>query len=197
MGYFEPFGKAAGKEMVFRIYGVECFLLGCGAILAISLLFVRKKYSGVILSGALAWICLLILTYFQPLPTIDSWFSARAVASTVLRDSQMAADVRTLGLQRAWQFGLNFYLHRPLREWDVSEPRGYVIASASGMEELNRKRLRFEVLNETSFQAFLIRVGGSQNGPLNADVSGVRKETVEMMNRERLPSHPPGSGQPQ
>src|SRR5712692_7136174 len=81
----------------------------------------------------------------------------------VLRDRQMTADVRTLSLQRGWQFGLNFYLQRELQEWNPSEPQGYVLASPSGIQELRRTRIQYQVLDDTSFPAILVRIRASEN----------------------------------
>jgi 4-amino-4-deoxy-L-arabinose transferase-like glycosyltransferase len=192
--YLEPLRKGA----TFRAYAVECLLLSCAVIFAVSVLSIRRKYGLAIFSGVVAWVCFLVLTYSRPLPSMDPWFSPRAVASTVLRDPQMTADVRSLRLQRAWQYGLNFYLQRPLEEWEPSEPQGYVIASASGMQELNRNRLRYEILDDTSFPAILIRIRGSQKDSRKAKAPESRKRTIETMSMSEIsPAHTPGSGKPQ
>ena len=156
--YFQPLTNAAG----FRAYGRECLLLGCTAVIAILALSLRKKYSAAVLSGLVAWVCLLILTYSAPLPLMDSWFSPRPIAFAVLRDSQMSAEVRIFRLQRGWQYGLNFYLRRELQEWNPAEPQGYVLASPSGIQELRRTRTPYQVLDDTSLPAILIRVHASE-----------------------------------
>ena len=157
--YFQPLAKTAES----RAYGRECLILGCIAILAILVLSLHKKYSAAILSGLVAWVCLLILTYSAALPSMDSWFSPRPIAFTVLRDHQMASEVRTFRLQRGWQFGLNFYLQRELQEWIPSEPQGYVLTSPAGIQELRRIQIRYQVLDDTSLPAILIRIQASEN----------------------------------
>jgi 4-amino-4-deoxy-L-arabinose transferase-like glycosyltransferase len=157
--YFQPLTRASE----FRAYGRECLLLGCIAIAAILALSFRKKYSAAILAGLIAWVGLLTLTYSAPLPLMDSWFSPRPIAFTVLRDHQMAAGVRTFHLQRGWQFGLNFYLGRELQEWTPSEGQGYVLASPSGIQELRGHRIPYQVLDDTSLPAILIRIRDSEN----------------------------------
>ena len=156
--YFRPMGK----ELAFRAYGFECLLLSGAAILTIVMLSTRKRHTASIISGIVAWVCLLIVTYARPLPSIDRWFSSRTVASMVLQNPKMVENVRTLQLPRAWQYGLNFYLQRSLKEWELSEPAGYVIASPSGIRILNKNRLRFEVMDNTSFPAIVILVHGTQ-----------------------------------
>ena len=157
-GFFQPWGRTAE----FRWYGLQCLLLSSIATVAAVALRTRKRQGAAIVTGSAAWVCLLLLTTSGPLPWSDPWFSARPMASEVLRDPEMAAEVRTLGLQRSWQFGLDFYLQRELQEWDSSAPAGYVLASASGMQELNRHRIPFQVLDQRSFKATLIRVGNLQ-----------------------------------
>ena len=99
-------------------------------------------------------------------------------------------------LQRAWQYGLNFYLQRPLKEWAPSEPGGYVIASASGMQELNRDRILYEILDDASFPAILIRVGGSQKDSQKAKASGSPDRAAELTINEALAARAPGGGKP-
>jgi 4-amino-4-deoxy-L-arabinose transferase-like glycosyltransferase len=156
--YFQPLTKAPE----FHAYGRECLMLGCIAVIAILVLSLRKNYSGALLSGLVAWLSLLILTYAAPLPSMDSWFSPRTIALTVLRDRQMSAEVRTFRLQRGWQFGLNFYLRRQLQEWNSSEPQGDVLTSPSGIQELRRTRIPYQVLDDTSLPAILIRIRASE-----------------------------------
>ena len=162
--YFQPLMKTAE----FYAYARECLLLGCLALVAILALSIRKKYSASILVGLVAWVCLLILTYSAPLPSVDSWFSPRPIAFTVLSDHQMAAEVRTFRLQRGWQFGLNFYLRRELQEWNPAEPAGCVLVSPIGIQELRRTRISFRVLDDSSVSAILIRVDISENRSKNA-----------------------------
>src|SRR5712672_395111 len=157
--YFQPLMKTAD----FYAYARECLLVSCLALAAILVLSIRKKYSVGILAALVAWLCLLILTYSVPLPSMDSWFSPRPIAFTVLSDRQMAAEVRIFRLQRAWQFGLNFYLRRELQEWNPAEPAGYVLTSPAGIQELKRSRISYRVLDDTSISAILIRVGISEN----------------------------------
>src|SRR5260370_29499735 len=133
--YFQPLMKTAD----FYAYARECLFVSCLALVAILVLSIRKKYSLGILAELVAWLCLLILTYSVPLPSMDSWFSPRPIAFTVLSDRQMAAEVRTFRLQRAWQFGLNFYLRRALKEWDLSETAGHVLTSPTGIPALKRR----------------------------------------------------------
>jgi len=156
------------KTAEFYAYARECLLLGCLALVAILALSIRKKYSASILVGLVAWVCLLILTYSAPLPSVDSWFSPRPIAFTVLSDHQMAAEVRTFRLQRGWQFGLNFYLRRELQEWNPAEPAGCVLVSPIGIQELRRTRISFRVLDDSSVSAILIRVDISENRSKNA-----------------------------
>src|SRR5882724_10121384 len=157
--YFQPLMKTAD----FYAYARECLFVSCLALAAILVLSIRKKYSLGILAGLVARLCLLILTYSVPLPSMDSWFSPRPIAFTVLSDRQTAAEVRTFRLQRAWQFGLNFYLRRELQEWSPAEPAGYVLTSSTGIQELKRSRISYRVLDDTSISAILIRVGISEN----------------------------------
>ncbi len=157
------FFRPLSNTVEFRAYGSKCLLLSSIAIVAVVALSTRKRYEAAILTGSVAWVCLLILTTLGPLRWMDSWFSPRSIASAILRDRQMTADVRTLSLQRGWQFGLNFYLQRELQEWNPSEPQGYVLASPSGIQELRRTRIQYQVLDDTSFPAILVRIRASEN----------------------------------
>jgi 4-amino-4-deoxy-L-arabinose transferase-like glycosyltransferase len=174
--FFKPLSKTAA----FRTYGVECLLLSSIATVAVVAFSTRKRYGGAIVTGNVAWVCLLTLTTSGPLRWMDSWFSPRPIAYTVLRDGKMTAGVRTLDLQRAWQYGLNFYLKQELREWDPSEPQGYVLASPSGIQELRKTRIQYQVLDDSSFPAILlIRIRGSENKLKSATAPELTHRTIK------------------
>jgi 4-amino-4-deoxy-L-arabinose transferase-like glycosyltransferase len=174
--FFKPLSKTAA----FRTYGVECLLLSSIATVAVVAFSTRKRYGGAIVTGNVAWVCLLTLTTSGPLRWMDSWFSPRPIAYTVLRDGKMTAGVRTLDLQRAWQYGLNFYLKQELREWDPSEPQGYVLASPSGIQELRKTRIQNQVLDDSSFPAILlIRIRGSENKLKSATAPELTHRTIK------------------
>jgi len=156
--YFQPLLRTAA----FREFVWACMLLSCVGAITILALAIRKRYAAAIISGVVAWVCVLVLTYSGPLVWLDSWFSPRSIAFALLHDPQMTAEVRTLRLQRGWQFGLNFYFHRELQEWNPAEPQGFVIASPSGIEELKRNRMQYQVLDDTSLEAILIRIRASE-----------------------------------
>lgn len=174
--YFQPLTNAAE----FRSYGRQCLLLGSIAVIAVLSLSLRKKYTAAVLSGLAAWVCLLILTYSAPLPLMDSWFSPRSAAFAVLRDHEMSTKVRTFRLQRGWQYGLNFYLRREVQEWNPSEPQGYVLASPSGIQELRKTRVPYQVLDDTSLPAILIRVHASETKSKTATT----RESSERITKE-------------
>jgi 4-amino-4-deoxy-L-arabinose transferase-like glycosyltransferase len=53
------------------------------------------------------------------LPKLDPILTARSVAGQVQAFGIPEASISAMPLQREWQYGLNFYLGNPLREWEI------------------------------------------------------------------------------
>jgi 4-amino-4-deoxy-L-arabinose transferase-like glycosyltransferase len=54
---------------------------------------------------------------FNILPKLDGHISARQLAGSILKTDPTGGNVAIYQLPRAWQYGMNFYLNRDLREW--------------------------------------------------------------------------------
>lgn len=119
--------------------------------------WLRKPAAALIVSALLT--AGLIGGVSELLPQIDPRLSARkaARAAQVLPDA--AENVSAYHLHRTWHYGLNFYLHRALPEWTPeSAGPAWVYTSATGLAELRRQRIPFDVINDFSPQAILLRV---------------------------------------
>ena len=150
-----------GLDLYGRLGGFLSFL----ALTTILLLASRKMHQATVLSGVLAWICFVVLTNRVAMPRLDPRVSARSVAQKVLDASDILRNVETLRLRRDLEYGLNFYLHRQLPEWDATETsQHYVISSLEGTLELREKGIPFHVLSGTSVDAIFLKVGGSVSG---------------------------------
>ncbi len=117
-------------------------------LLAIPSLFLAYGfYSGISSSRASAMTTLsvlwpVVLLYFvggRYLTILDHDESARYLAGRVL-SRNLAPEVLTYRVNRAWEFGLNFYLHRQVSEWGtLSSTDSYVLTSIGGLAELKKR----------------------------------------------------------
>ena len=99
------------------------------------------------------------------LPSLDVFVSPRRVAQIVRNKPQSEGTIATYRLNRGWQYGLNFYLGREITDWagDPNQP-AIVVISAGGLEELRRRKVEFTMVDSSSFEALVIRIGSSATG---------------------------------
>ncbi len=99
------------------------------------------------------------------LPSLDVLISPRRVAQVVRQHPQSSGTIVTFRLNRGWQYGMNFYLGREIAEWagDPNEP-AIVIISPSGLTELRCKHVEFTVIDDNSFEAFVVQIGKLATG---------------------------------
>ena len=78
------------------------------------------------------------ITGARILPALDPYHSAR-LPGTFLRNDAYPNRLFTFHLQRAWQYGLNFYLEREVQEWQPSDPGpALVLTNPQGLEEIKK-----------------------------------------------------------
>jgi 4-amino-4-deoxy-L-arabinose transferase-like glycosyltransferase len=149
-----------GKSL--HAYAMACAVLALLAITAVLTFTLSQKHSATLLSGLAAWLCLLGLTYQMAMPGLDSRLSPRMIANKVMNIPEAAENVSVFRLNRGWQYGLNYYLHRELHEWDGADSSGqYVISSLAGLAELKKKNVRYLFLEDVSTDPILIRIADS------------------------------------
>jgi 4-amino-4-deoxy-L-arabinose transferase-like glycosyltransferase len=150
----------------FGLYGTLGGFLSFFALTVVLVLASQKMHQATVLSGVLAWICFALLTNRVAIPRLEPRVSARSIAQKVLDAPDIQRNVETFRLRRDFEYELDFYLHRQVVEWDASDtsPR-YVVASLSGMLELDIRRIPYEVLSWSGTDATLLKVGSSARGP--------------------------------
>jgi 4-amino-4-deoxy-L-arabinose transferase-like glycosyltransferase len=192
-GYFESLGKAS----TIRWYGFLCVALSLIAVAGMLRFRVSKRHQATVASGALTWVCFVILTNRAALPWLDSKVSARPIARNVVDKPEVMNEVMALRLRRGWQYGLNFYLHRELREWNSSETRQrYVISSPAGVAELEKHRIPYQLVDDTCLEAMLIRIAQPPTQTTKGNLAGSPRSTsFEKGKRENLGDNHPRSRQ--
>jgi hypothetical protein len=135
------------------------------AIMAIGLIVAGlgwgRKYwasltlAGVLMAGLVEGVNLRIA------PLIDHDISPRAAARVLQKELRPGESVSAYRLHRAWQFGLNYYLHRELPEWQphskATQP-GIVAAPALSIRDLESAGVKFRVLARVSQPVVIVRV---------------------------------------
>ena len=98
------------------------------------------------------------------LPRLDPLISTRSAA----RDAAELADggpVHAYQLHRAWHYGLEYYLGRPVPEWSEQDPAGSVVITTDpGMRAMQVHGATFRVLRRVSDNAVLVRTDRDGDG---------------------------------
>jgi len=91
------------------------------------------------------------------MPQLDASLSTR-VAAQEARSLAGGEAVHTYGLHRAWQYGLEYYLHGALPEWTNDTPAGsLVVTNSRGMRTMQLEGAGIVVLREVSPDAMVVR----------------------------------------
>jgi 4-amino-4-deoxy-L-arabinose transferase-like glycosyltransferase len=146
---FLPSKFAAVSAIIALVTGTACLVFALSG---------RKVL--LLVSGVICLVMFVEAANVWALPGLDAFISPRRVARIVGEHPQSAGTIVTLRLKRGWQYGLNFYLHREIGEWagDPNKP-AIAIVSPDGMEELRRKHVEFRLIDNGSFEAFVVQIG--------------------------------------
>jgi len=95
----------------------------------------------------------------QFLPQLDPYLSARAAARIVQTQPAASGGVWVYHLQRAWHYGLNFYLERELLEWTPEAARpAWVYTNLGGMGDLTRQGTKLAIWQRFDRDGVLVRI---------------------------------------
>lgn len=74
------------------------------------------------------------------LPAMDAQISPRAVARALTEShGATAQQVAVYQLHRAWQYGMNYYLHAELPEWSPEHDTAFIVTSEAGLRDLRAR----------------------------------------------------------
>jgi 4-amino-4-deoxy-L-arabinose transferase-like glycosyltransferase len=97
------------------------------------------------------------------MPTLDPFISTRSVAEEASTLSS-SAPVQSYGLHRTWQFGIEYYLRRPVAEWQTGGPAGTIVVTTTlGAREMQLEGTGVEIVREISNDAVLVRTTGADD----------------------------------
>ncbi|MBI3405170.1 MAG: hypothetical protein HY046_06900, partial [Acidobacteria bacterium] len=106
--------------------------------------------SGVVTGG-------LVLGLLKAATLLDVDLSARATAAQVQHWKNDPQQVRVHLLHRAWQYGLNFYLHRSIHEWQEGDAQDcLIVVSDDGLLDLLSRGYEVRVAQRMNKAAILV-----------------------------------------
>ncbi len=131
------------------------FTLSGGALAAV--LALARHARAALLSEAVLMTMLVLSVNARVLPQLDPYLSARAAARETPPEALRAPDLSVFELNRAWQYGFNFYLDRDLPEWTPETQRpAWLWTNAAGAASLDRRGVHYSVVRHLTSQAWLV-----------------------------------------
>ncbi len=119
-----------------------------------------RKYRASLALASLLMAALIAGVNLRVAPQIDKDLSPRAAAHTIQAEAKGGEQLSVFRLHRAWHYGLNYYLHHELPEWQPGS-RGIrpevVVTSEAGRAELESSGVKFRVISRDSKQAVILR----------------------------------------
>ncbi len=149
-------------ESGLAMAGAWLGLLGLAAAggLACALLAWARREREAITGVAVLMAVLVVGAVVSVLPKLDAHLSARTAARVTLQESGAAQRVFVLGVDRALQLGLEFYLNRPVPQWTRADGSGpvWIWTTEKRAQELVLTGTRYTLIRELSRDAWLVRI---------------------------------------
>ena len=146
------------------LVSVYTFFAVLGGLVVICVALLRSTRAGLI-SAVILMLFLLILAYVS-VGKLEPQLSARTSAAQI--SPARAGVTYSFKLQRAWQYQLNFYLHREILEWSPDIPgEAVVVTTEKHLAELENSAEIIAVISDRSPQAEIVDIR-----PLPRNVAG-------------------------
>ncbi|HEY2352382.1 MAG TPA: glycosyltransferase family 39 protein [Candidatus Acidoferrum sp.] len=161
--YFSKTGLAGSLVFLYLLVAV------LGGVAIISLAVLRHVRAG-LLSSVIVLLVLLTFIYVA-VGRLDPQLSARASAAQI--GTQRAAMTYSFKLQRAWQYQLDFYLHREIPEWSPAvSGAALLVTNQKNLAELKNQAEIIDVIPSVSPNALILEV---RTRALTSDIAGGRQ----------------------
>ena len=150
---------AAALELGFENRaGVALMIVITVGSLSVSVLAGKRKVIAAGTATALIICSMVGVLSWTVLGKVDAHYSAREAAKGV-GGEPARENVYVYKVHRAWKYGLEFYQRKELAEWneEVAMP-AWVFTTREGIEELERKGRKVNVVEEKSANAMLVYV---------------------------------------
>jgi 4-amino-4-deoxy-L-arabinose transferase-like glycosyltransferase len=165
------FGAAAALALaLYYLYPENSgsIAIGCAVFLFFLLgmvgffTFTRRPVA-LLLAGMGGAVLCVALTSRRVLPRLDWTLSARHAAQALTARGGPDAHAAAFKLNRAWLYGLNYYLRVELSEYDpASREPAYVFVSREGLETLLRLGIHCVEIDSLSEKAQLVRIAPAE-----------------------------------
>ncbi len=135
-------------------------VLGSVALLGVglALLALAGRHRAALWGNALLTGALILATALGFLPRLDPELSARALAGVLVRQTGVG-DLHLYEVPRAWQYGLEYYLRRPLPPWEPNpQSAAWVCLPADRLPRLARRAVLLSTPQRLPGHFVLVRV---------------------------------------
>jgi 4-amino-4-deoxy-L-arabinose transferase-like glycosyltransferase len=162
LGFTAPLVKPVlDTARVFEIANVRGIvaalsLSSAGGLCVLSLSLLRRPKSA-LMAVVLLVTALVAIANVGILPQADHLFSSRELAKLVILKSSAASDVAEYKLPRAWNYGLNYYFGRELREWTPgSRQPDWIVTTPQAALEIRDGGIQVQEINPISAPTIML-----------------------------------------
>jgi len=129
-------------------------IVGGLCILALSLL---KRPTAALIGVAILVTALVGVSNLAILPQADHLFSSRELARLIILKDSTASDVAKYKLPRSWNYGLNYYFGRELREWTPGSPQpDWIVTTPQAALEIQDGGIQIQEVNRVSAPTIML-----------------------------------------
>jgi 4-amino-4-deoxy-L-arabinose transferase-like glycosyltransferase len=141
-----------------RILAVTWYVASVGGLSILVLSWVKSRRAAFI--GVVLLVTVLVeISTVGILPQMSHLVSSRELADTILLQGQSAANVAEYKLPRSWDYGLQFYFDKELRQWTPEMPQpNLIITTPQAALEIQDKGVPIQEVNQVSPSILLLHV---------------------------------------
>jgi 4-amino-4-deoxy-L-arabinose transferase-like glycosyltransferase len=138
--------------------------LGAAGGVVCALLAWSRRERAAIAGVAILMAALAAAAAAEALPRLDPYLSAREAARSIPQQARSADFVSVLGTDRALQWGLEYYLDRPVPDWTPAAPKpAWIWTVPRGWADLQRLGLHGTLIRKLSQETWLVRIDPPPN----------------------------------
>jgi 4-amino-4-deoxy-L-arabinose transferase-like glycosyltransferase len=136
---------------------IATLILGIAGGICVVALSLLKRPKAALIGITLLVTAMIGVSNFSILPQVDHLFSSRELAKFIISNDSAASDVAEYKLPRSWNYGLNYYFGRELKEWSPGSVQpDWIVTTPQALSEIQKGEIQVREINPISAPTIML-----------------------------------------